>query len=68
MKISIKVPEQEKEQSIEIAQGCSIQDALTQAGINIETYLIKLNNELSMELETLKDGDYIELIKIISGG
>lgn len=49
-------------------QGTKVEDMFEELGMNPEVFLVKRNNEIVHEYETLKEGDRIELIKVISGG
>lgn len=53
---------------VNLGEGVRIENLLNELGINRETVLVRLNNEVCVEEETLKDGDKVEIIKAISGG
>jgi len=48
--------------------GKTVEDMFEELGMNYEVFLVKRNNEIVHEYETLNEGDKIELIKVISGG
>jgi len=43
-------------------------DALKKAGINPEMVLIKRAGEIIPDAELLKDGDKLELLRVVTGG
>jgi len=49
-------------------QGTKVEDMFNELNLNSETFLVKRNNEIIHECESLEEGDKIELIKVISGG
>ena len=49
-------------------EGTSVADVLSSVGINPETVLVVRNNEVLIESDELKEGDKLELVKVISGG
>jgi len=53
---------------VEIDSEAMISDLLEQIGVNRETVLIRLNQDLAVEEERLEDGDVVEIITAISGG
>ncbi len=53
---------------VEIDPEAKISDLLEQIGVNRETVLIRLNQDLVVEEERLEDGDVVEIITAISGG
>lgn len=54
--------------NFEIEAGSTLVDLLEIIGINRETALVRLNGEIAVEEETLRDGDSVEVIMAISGG
>ena len=48
--------------------GTKVEDMFEELNLNSEIFLVKINNEIVHEYESLKEGDRIELIKVISGG
>lgn len=57
-----------KEESREIQGDTTIKEVLDAMGISSETVVVKMNNEIVMEEESLTDGDVIEVIRVIYGG
>ncbi len=56
------------EKFIELGNGSKVVDALNAATINPESVLVKRQNRLIPHDATLKDGDILELVTVISGG
>lgn len=46
----------------------TIAKLLEELGVNRETVLVSKNGEITLEEDTLKEGDKVEIIRIISGG
>jgi thiamine biosynthesis protein ThiS len=65
MKIIVKM---DKKSEIEVRDKATIDDLLEQLGVNRETVIVRRNGEISIEEETLKSDDFIEIIRAISGG
>ncbi len=57
-----------KEESREIQEDTTIKEVLDSMDISSETVVVKMNNEIVMEEESLADGDIIEVIRVIYGG
>ena len=57
-----------KEESREIQENTTIKEVLDSMDISSETVVVKMNNEIVMEEESLADGDVIEVIRVIYGG
>lgn len=51
-----------------LGSGATAHDALKKAGINSEMVLIKRNGEIIPDAEKLKDGDKLELLRVVTGG
>ncbi|MFB6088772.1 MAG: MoaD/ThiS family protein [Candidatus Aenigmatarchaeota archaeon] len=66
MEVEIKFKENERE--IEVEKNNKIEDVLDKAGINKETVIVKRDGKVIPPEEDVNDGDYLELIRIISGG
>lgn len=64
--MAVKLILRKKEFELE-AKG-TLKDALTKLDLSPEAYLATRNGEMITESETLKDGDVIQLIAVISGG
>lgn len=57
-----------KEESREIQENTTIKEVLNAMDISSETVVVKRNNEIVMEEESLVNGDTIEIIRVIYGG
>jgi thiamine biosynthesis protein ThiS len=49
-------------------EGKVVSDFLSTIGINPETVLVVRNKEVLLESDELRQGDRLELVKVISGG
>lgn len=58
----------EDENKMEIDEGKTIKDLLQILEIPIETVVVKKNQCIIIEEESVEDGDIIEVIKVIYGG
>lgn len=68
MAIKISIVKGDNHSAVKVDLGSTISDVLDILGINRETVLVKLNGEVVVEEERLKDGDVVEVIAAISGG
>jgi sulfur carrier protein len=57
--------EEEKEMEI---RGGNIKDLLQEMEIPLETVVVKKNQQIVIEEESLENGDTIEVIRVIYGG
>jgi sulfur carrier protein len=57
----------EEEKTIKIDRG-SIKDLLQEMEIPLETVVVKKNQQIVIEEESLEEGDTIEVIRVIYGG
>lgn len=57
-----------KEDIREINEKMTIKEVLNEMDISSETVVVKRNNEIVMDEETLQNGDVIEVIRVIYGG
>ena len=57
----------EEEKTMEI-NGGSVKDLLQELEIPLETVVVKKNQQIVIEEESLEDGDTIEVIRVIYGG
>jgi sulfur carrier protein len=57
----------EEEKKMEI-KGGNIKDLLQEMEIPLETVVVKKNQQIVIEEESLEDGDTIEVIRVIYGG
>ncbi len=56
------------EKEIEWEKGMKVADILHEIGFNTESAIAKLNGRVALEDENVKDGDYVEVIPVVSGG
>lgn len=57
-----------REKEFEVPAGMTVRDALLRVGIEPETVLVTREGELITDDETLRDGESIRLVAVISGG
>ncbi|MFH1774971.1 MAG: MoaD/ThiS family protein [Methanobacteriota archaeon] len=65
MKVTVKT---DKKSMVEIRDRATINDLLEQLGINRETVIVRRNKEICLEEELLKPNDFVEIIKVVTGG
>ncbi len=53
---------------IDVNEGITIREAIKKIGENPEIYIVARNGEITHENEALREGDKLDLVKIISGG
>jgi sulfur carrier protein len=56
-----------KKRAVEFSGG-GLPDLLRKLGVNRETVIARRKDEIMLDDERIKDGDSIELIKVVSGG
>ena len=66
--IRVKVLGRRVEKEIEWKRGMTIADILREVGFNTESAIAKLNGRVALEDERVNDGDYVEVIPVVSGG
>ena len=66
--MTIKLINKNDEKEIAFEVNLKIEDILKKEEIPIESVVVKLNKETVTEDEIVKDGDEIEVIKVIYGG
>ena len=66
--MAIKVIIRQEEQIIENTVNLTVQKVFKRVNLLPEAYLCVREGELLTEKETLKDGDIIRLVPVISGG
>ncbi|MDO5822592.1 MoaD/ThiS family protein [Methanosphaera sp.] len=66
--MTIKLINKKDIKDIEISENTTIADILKKEEIPIETVVVKLNGDTVTEDEKVKNGDEIEIIKVIYGG
>jgi thiamine biosynthesis protein ThiS len=65
LKVTVKT---DKKSMVEIRDSATINDLLEQLGINRETVIVRRNKEICLEEELLKPNDFVEIIKVVTGG
>jgi sulfur carrier protein len=66
--IRVKVLGRGIEREVEWRKGMKVSDLLHEIGFNTESAIAKLNGRVALEDENVKDGDYVEVIPVVSGG
>ncbi|ABC56740.1 MULTISPECIES: MoaD/ThiS family protein [Methanosphaera] len=66
--MTIKLINKKDIKDIEISENTTIADILKKEEIPIETVVVKLNGDTVTEDEKVKNGDELEIIKVIYGG
>ena len=66
--MTIKLINKKDIKDIEISENTTIVDILKKEEIPIETVVVKLNGDTVTEDEKVKNGDELEIIKVIYGG
>ncbi len=66
--MEIKVKIGEKEDTVAISGDKTIKDILESMEIATETVVVKKNNYIVIDEESIEDGDLIEIIQVIYGG
>ena len=66
--MTIKLINKKDIKDIEISEHTTIADILKKEEIPIETVVVKLNGDTVTEDEKVKNGDELEIIKVIYGG
>ena len=66
--IRVKVLGRGIEREVEWRRGMKVSDLLHEIGFNTESAIAKVNGRVALEDENVKDGDYVEVIPVVSGG
>lgn len=66
--IKVKVIGRKIEKEIEWQRGMKVADILRAVGFNTESAIAKVNGKVALEDDPIKDGDYVEVIPVVSGG
>jgi len=66
--IRVKVIGRKIEKKIEWQNGMKVADVLRAVGFNTESAIAKVNGKVALEDDQIKDGDYVEVIPVVSGG
>lgn len=64
----IKVIISGKERKLRIKKNTTVKDLAKQLGITLNNYIVRKNDKIVPDTETLDAKDTIEFIKVISGG
>ncbi len=66
-RIKVYIEREDKEYEIEF-NGKTVKDLLEYLNLPVSEFVIMKNGEIVTEDEELKDGDYIKIIDVVSGG
>ncbi len=66
--IRVRVIGRKIEKEIEWQKGMRVADVLRAVGFNTESAIAKVNGKVALEDDPIKDGDYVEVIPVVSGG
>ena len=66
--IRVKVLGRGIEREVEWQKGMTVADVLREVGFNTESAIAKVNGRVALEEERVNDGDYVEVIPVVSGG
>ena len=66
--IRVKVLGRGIERELEWRRGMLVRDVLKEVGFNTESAIAKVNGKVALEDDTVRDGDYVEVIPVVSGG
>lgn len=66
--IRVKVLGRGIEKEVEWRKGLTVADLLREVGFNTESAIARVNGRVALEEERLNDGDYVEVIPVVSGG
>lgn len=67
MRIKVRYLGEEKEVEIEKSKA-KILDVLEILGIDPESVIVKKNGEITPEIDSIEDGDELEIIRVVTGG
>lgn len=54
--------------TVEVKESAKVREVLKKGGVNLETVLVRRGREIVTEEEEVREGDVLELIRVISGG
>jgi len=66
--IKVRVIGRKIERELEYQKGMKVKDVLKAVGFNTESAIAKVNGKVALEDDPIKDGDYVEVIPVVSGG
>ncbi|QQG40153.1 MAG: MoaD/ThiS family protein [Candidatus Aenigmatarchaeota archaeon] len=64
----VKVLFQKKETEVEVPANAKVADALKAAGISVQTVIPRRNGSVITDEDSVKEGDVIDALRIVSGG
>ncbi|WP_048811114.1 MULTISPECIES: MoaD/ThiS family protein [Thermococcus] len=66
--IRVKVLGRGIEKEVEWKRGMKVADVLREVGFNTESAIARVNGKVVLEDDPVGDGDYVEVIPVVSGG
>ncbi|EEB74635.1 MoaD/ThiS family protein [Thermococcus sp. AM4] len=66
--IRVKVLGRGIERELEWRKGILVKDVLREVGFNTESAIARVNGKVALEDDPVEDGDYVEVIPVVSGG
>ncbi|WP_297476864.1 MoaD/ThiS family protein [Thermococcus sp.] len=66
--IKVKVLGRSIEREIEWRKGLTVADILREVGFNTESAIARVNGRVALEDDRVNDGDYVDVIPVVSGG
>ncbi len=66
--IRVKVLGRGIEKEIKWQKSMRVKDILYILGFNTESAIAKINGKVALEDDSVKDGDFVEVIPVVSGG
>ncbi|MFA4646429.1 MoaD/ThiS family protein [Pyrococcus kukulkanii] len=66
--IKVKVIGRGIEREVEWRKGMRVRDVLREVGFNTESAIAKVNGKVALEDKEVEDGDFVEVIPVVSGG
>ncbi|AMM53799.1 MoaD/ThiS family protein [Pyrococcus kukulkanii] len=66
--IKVKVIGRGIEKEVKWRKGMRVRDVLREVGFNTESAIAKVNGKVALEDKEVNDGDFVEVIPVVSGG
>ncbi|MFA4719716.1 MoaD/ThiS family protein [Pyrococcus kukulkanii] len=66
--IKVKVIGRGIEKEVKWRKGMRVRDVLREVGFNTESAIAKVNGKVALEDKEVQDGDFVEVIPVVSGG
>ncbi|MFA4662217.1 MoaD/ThiS family protein [Pyrococcus kukulkanii] len=66
--IKVKVIGRGIEKEVKWRKGMKVRDVLREVGFNTESAIAKVNGKVALEDKEVNDGDFVEVIPVVSGG